>query len=42
MSPIEKNKFEEEFIYDLILYSDYEDISSKKTNQMTLEEFKHN
>jgi hypothetical protein len=40
MSPIEKNKFEKEFIYDLILYIDYPDIFSKKTNTMTLDEFK--
>jgi hypothetical protein len=38
MNLIERKKFKEEFIYDLILYSDYQDISAKKTNTMTLDE----
>jgi hypothetical protein len=40
MSPIEKKKFEEEFIYDFILYIDYPEIEVKEENKITLEEFK--
>ncbi|MEI8253947.1 MAG: hypothetical protein WCG25_09735 [bacterium] len=40
MKLIEKKKFEEEFIEDLILYSDYNKLPSKKIKSITLEEFK--
>jgi hypothetical protein len=40
MKLIEKKKFEEEFIRELILYSDYNKLSSKKIESITLEEFK--
>jgi hypothetical protein len=40
MNVVEKNIFEKEFIYDLILYIDHPYISSKKINTITLDEFK--
>jgi hypothetical protein len=40
MNVVEKKKFEEEYIEDLILYSDYPSISPKKINIITEDEFK--
>jgi hypothetical protein len=42
MNPIEKKKFKEEFFEDLILYSEYNDISSKKRIETTEDDFKEN
>ena len=42
MSPIEKKKFEEEFIYDLITYSEYNEIITQQRNYIKRFEFKSN
>jgi hypothetical protein len=42
MSPIEKKKFNEEFIYFLILYIDYPEIEEKEEIKIKLDEFKQN
>jgi methionyl-tRNA formyltransferase len=42
MSPIERKKFEEEFIEDLIIYIYYKDILPKEIFEITLKEFKDN
>jgi hypothetical protein len=40
MNLIEKKKFEEEFIRDLILYSEYDDIHPIQQNVIFSDEFK--
>jgi hypothetical protein len=42
MNLIEKKKFEEEFINDLILYIYYPEILPKEISKITLEKFREN
>jgi hypothetical protein len=40
MSPIEKKKFEQDFIEGLILYSDCKEFNYKKIERILLDDFK--
>jgi hypothetical protein len=39
MNVVEKKKFEKEFMEDLIIYIEYQDIKEKESNKITEEEF---